>query len=243
MLELSKVSKSFRGPEGEVRALEAVSLSVGAGELVVVHGPSGSGKTTLLLIAGGLLRPSAGEVLVEGRDPYRLGPNRRSALRAESVGFVFQQFQLIPYLDVLDNVRAPSAARPQPGALDRARELVRRFNLEHRINHVPAQLSTGERQRTALARAVLNRPKLILADEPTGNLDDENATMALDYLAEFADQGSAVLLVTHDAGAAGRAHRTFRLDEGKLAPASPFPGGGVVRAGTKHPSPGEASDQ
>ena len=219
MLEMREVSKSFQGPEGEVRALQDVSLSVAPGELVVVRGPSGCGKTTLLLIAGGLLGPSAGEVLVGDRAPYRLGANQRSALRAESVGFVFQQFHLIPYLSVLDNVRAPSAARPQPGALDRARELVRRFNLEHRINHVPAQLSTGERQRTALARALLNHPKLILADEPTGNLDDENATMVLKHLAEFADQGSAVLLVTHDAGAAGRAHRTFRLEEGKLAPA------------------------
>jgi len=243
VLELKEVSKSFRGPEGEVRALEAISLAVEAGELVVVHGPSGSGKTTLLLVAGGLLRPSGGEVLVEGCDPYRLGPNQRSALRAESVGFVFQQFHLIPYLDVLDNVRAPSVARPPPGAVDRARELVRRFSLEHRFHHVPAQLSTGERQRTALARAVLNRPKLILADEPTGNLDEENAAMVLDYLAEFADQGSAVLLVTHDAGAAGRAHRTFRLDEGKLAPTSPVPGGAAVHAGMNHPSPRKARDQ
>ena len=219
MLELRQVSKSFRGPEGEVRALEAVSLSVEAGELVVVHGPSGSGKTTLLLVAGGLLRPSAGEVLVEDRDPYRLGPNQRSALRAESVGFVFQQFHLIPYLDVLDNVRAPSAARPQPGALDRARELVRRFSLEHRIHHVPAQLSTGERQRTALARALLNRPKLLLADEPTGNLDRDNAGRVLECLADFASSGGAVLLVTHDPSQVLGSHRTLRLDHGRLVDA------------------------
>ena len=216
MLELKNISKTFDGPDGDVAALDDVSLSVASGELVVVYGPSGCGKTTLLLIAGGLLRPGRGAVVLDGREPYRLGPNQRSALRAEALGFVFQQFHLIPYLSVLENVLAASAARPQPGVLERAHELVRHVGLEERINHVPAQLSTGERQRTALARALLNRPKCILADEPTGNLDEENAAAVLEHLVEFAGQGGAVLLVTHDAGAAQHAHHTIHLTRGRL---------------------------
>lgn len=216
MLELKEITKSFQGPEGEVRAISDVSFSVALGEFVVVQGPSGCGKTTLLLVAGGLLRPSGGKVIVNGQDPYSLDPNERSALRAEKIGFVFQQFHLMPYLSVLENVLVPSVAKPLPGALDRARELIRHFNLDHRINHVPAQLSTGERQRTALARALLNDPKLILADEPTGNLDEENGKIVLSYLYEFAQDNGAVLIVTHDKQIFDYAHRSIELYEGKI---------------------------
>ena len=219
MLEFRAVSKSFPGPDGAVQALKDVSLSVAPGEFVAVQGPSGCGKTTLLLTGGALLKPSRGEVLLEGCNPYSLRPNQRSALRAEKIGFAFQRFHLVAYLSVLDNVLVPSAVRPCAGRLERARELIRHFNMEHRINHMPSQLSTGERQRTALARALLNRPKLLLADEPTGNLDDDNATMVLTYLAEFADEGGAVLLVTHDGHAAGHAHRIVYLKDGNLVPA------------------------
>jgi len=216
MLEFRQVSRSFSGPEGEVQAIRDITFSVGPGELIAIHGPSGCGKTTLLLTAGALLRPTRGEVLVDGVDPYSLQPEQRSALRCENIGFVFQQFHLVPYLTVLENVLAPSAVRPQPGAYDRARELVHRFNLDHRVNHVPAQLSTGERQRTALARAMLNRAKLILADEPTGNLDNENSAMVLEYLTEASGEGAAVVVVTHDPHAAQRAQRTIHLKEGRM---------------------------
>jgi len=214
MLEFKEVSRSFRGPEGEVQALRGVSFVVTCGEFVAVRGPSGCGKTTLLLTAGALLRPTRGQVLVDGRDPYALGPDKRSAMRAEKIGFVFQQFHLVPYLSVLDNVLAPCVAFPTPGADERARELLSRFNLEHRARHVPAQLSTGERQRAALARALLNRPKLILADEPTGNLDEENGKVVLTHLSEFASSGAAVLLVTHDQAVSAIADRTVRLQDG-----------------------------
>jgi len=214
MLEFNNVSKTFAGPAGEVRAIRDLTLSVPAGQFVAVQGPSGSGKTTLLLMAGALLQPTAGEVLIDGQDPYRLGPDRRSLFRAEHIGFVFQQFHLVPYLNVLENVLAPSVARPLPDAHERARELIQRFNLNHRISHVPAELSTGERQRVALARALLNRPKLLLADEPTGNLDDENARVVLDAMRDFSRDGGAVLLVTHDAQAAGYAQRIVRLSDG-----------------------------
>ena len=218
VLAVEGIGKTYRGARGTVEALAGVSLAVDAGELVVVQGPSGCGKSTLLLAAGGLLEPDAGSVQLEGRDLYALSSEQRARLRAKRVGFIFQQFHLVPYLSVLENVLAPSLAAPAPEAPEFARELVVRFGLGERMQHVPAQLSTGERQRTALARALLNRPRLLLADEPTGNLDQQNAKLVLDHLAEFARSGGAVLLVTHDARAARHAQQTVRLQSGRLLP-------------------------
>ena len=217
MLELQDISKSFRGPRGEVLALRDVSLQVGSGELVAIQGPSGGGKTTLLLIAGSLLAPDTGRVAVGGKDPYALSANERSSLRSSAIGFVFQQFYLVPYLSVAGNVLAPSVAPGAEGNADRAGELIRRFGLEDRADHVPAQLSTGEQQRVALARALLNRPSLILADEPTGNLDEANAKTILAHLKRIAGDGAAVLLVTHDPRAVGSADRVLQLRDGSLA--------------------------
>jgi len=216
MLEIRDLKKSYHGPRGTIPVLEGVSLAVGSGELVAIQGPSGCGKSTLLLSAGGLLAPDGGEVLVDGQNPYALSPDRRARFRAATIGFVFQQFHLVPYLSVLDNVLAPSLAASVPDARRRADELIAHFNLSNRALHVPADLSIGERQRTGLARALLNRPKLLLADEPTGNLDDDNAALVFRYLAEFAQAGGAVLVVTHDVRAAESAHRTLRLKDGKL---------------------------
>jgi ABC-type lipoprotein export system ATPase subunit len=216
MLTLNAVSKSFAGPDGPVCALDGVTLTVEPGEFVVVCGPSGSGKSTLLLVAGALLTPGDGAVHFRGTDVYALGSEERNALRAEQVGFVFQQFHLLPYLTVLENALIPSLAIRRADAEERARSLIAHFGLEHRINHVPAQLSTGEKQRAALARALLNGPALLLADEPTGNLDDESGATVLKYLAEFAQQGGAVLMVTHDHAAAAMAHRTVHMRDGRL---------------------------
>jgi ABC-type lipoprotein export system ATPase subunit len=163
-----------------------------------------------------LLRPTGGRIRIDGEDPYALSPSRRAALRARTVGFVFQQFHLIPYLSVLDNVLAPALALPSRTATERARALVAEFGLADRGAHVPAALSTGERQRVALARALLNRPGLLLADEPTGNLDRDNAAIVLDHLRRFAEDGGTVLLVTHDPAAAGCADRTLHLQDGIL---------------------------
>jgi ABC-type lipoprotein export system ATPase subunit len=212
LLEISGVSKTYRdGEPAEVRALPPVDIALSAGEFVAVQGPSGCGKTTLLLIAGGLLAPSAGVVRVAGRDPYAMGPDERARFRAQHLGFVFQQFHLVPYLSVLDNVLAPGLAASVPHARERAEELIARFGLKARRLHVPGELSTGERQRTALARALLNRPKLLLADEPTGNLDRENAEIVLGHLADFADRGGGVLLVSHDADAVKHADFVIQL--------------------------------
>jgi ABC-type lipoprotein export system ATPase subunit len=213
MLSLRQVRKTYEGPNGPVVALADSSLDIGAGEFVAVRGPSGSGKTTLLLVAGGLLRPDAGQVVLDGQPIYDLPREARARLRATRIGFVFQQFHLVPYLSVLDNVLTPALAQAQPDARARATELVERFGLTPRRHHVPAELSTGERQRTALARALLNRPRLLLADEPTGNLDDANGAIVLNALAEFAKTGGAVLLVTHDHRAATFAQRVLQLDK------------------------------
>jgi ABC-type lipoprotein export system ATPase subunit len=211
MLEIVNLCKSYRSPGGRLTVLHDLTLSVGAGEFVAVQGRSGCGKTTLLLAAGGLLHPDTGRVALAGQDPYALSEEGRARFRAAKVGFVFQQFHLVPYLSVLDNVLAPSLALRLQGARGRAEQLLEEFGLAGRRRHVPAQLSTGERQRTALARALLNRPQLLLADEPTGNLDHDNAAVVLGHLAAFARSGGAVLLVTHDPEAAARAHRVIRL--------------------------------
>ena len=217
MLVIRNISKSYHRPGGSVRAMADVSLQVNAGELVAVRGPSGCGKTTLLLAAGGLLAPDAGSVELDGRNPYALDPDGRARLRAATVGFVFQQFHLVPYLSVLDNVLSPALAGRIPDARERARKLIERFGLADRASHRPAELSTGERQRTALARALFNRPRLILADEPTGNLDEENGRLVLRSLADFAAAGGAVLLVTHDTTAAdGAPARTVHMQGGRL---------------------------
>jgi len=217
-LDVRHAGKIYRDGSRAVQALDDVSLSVAAGEFVAVQGPSGCGKTTLLLIAGGLLAPDAGQVLVDGQDPYAMSPDERAGFRADRIGFVFQQFHLVPYLSVVDNVLAAGLAGNSRNARDRARELVARLGLEHRADHVPGQLSTGERQRTALARALLNEPKLLLADEPTGNLDSENAEIVLGHLKEFS-RTEAVLLVTHDDRAVAYAQRVARLSQGKLVSA------------------------
>ncbi|MFA5192790.1 MAG: ABC transporter ATP-binding protein [Verrucomicrobiia bacterium] len=216
ILELRDVQKHFRRPDGVVRAVESVSLRIGAGEFVAVQGPSGSGKTTLLMAAGVLMQPDSGTVVVTGEEPYKLSADGRAAFRATRIGFVFQQFHLVHYLNVLDNVLTAALASQSADAKDRARELIGRFGLASRESHVPSELSTGERQRVALARALLNRPRLLLADEPTGNLDEENGRLVLDCLGGFAKEGGAVLLVTHDPKAAQVSHRALHMENGRL---------------------------
>jgi ABC-type lipoprotein export system ATPase subunit len=217
MLSVHNLSKFFLTSSGQVQAVADVSLNVAPGEFVAVQGPSGSGKTTLLLCAGGLLRPDGGQVLVEGQDLYQLSAEARARFRAASIGFVFQQFHLVPYLTVMENVLAPSLTAAVPDAADRARELIHRLGLTQRLTHVPAQLSTGERQRTALARALLTRPQLVLADEPTGNLDEASGATVLTHLVQVARDGAAVLLVTHDRRAAAQAHRIIPLAAGSAS--------------------------
>ncbi len=220
VLKAANLSKRFTTGEGEVRAVEDVSLQLAPGEFVALHGPSGCGKSTLLLMAGGLLSPDDGALEIVGRDPYKLSVEERTAFRGQHIGFVFQQFHLIPFLDVLDNVRIGFLAAngsDEGEKLDRrAKELLERFQLDHRLHHTPSRLSVGEQQRVALARALLRSPNLVLADEPTGNLDAENAGIILNHLAEFAGEGGTVLMVTHDERAREKAARSVELNGGRI---------------------------
>ena len=217
MIEAQRLTKTYQTGEGPVHAIHDVSLSLDQGEFIALQGPSGCGKTTFLLIAGALLRPDGGALRVNEQDPYALSPDARAAFRAETIGFVFQQFYLIPYLTVLENVLCPSAARRSPDAPGRAAELVDQFSLSERAHHTPGRLSTGERQRVAMARALLNDPKIILADEPTGNLDEDNARVVLNSLREFAHSGGTVLMVSHNTAVTQTADRTIHLHNGSIA--------------------------
>ncbi|MCE5276602.1 MAG: ABC transporter ATP-binding protein [Planctomycetaceae bacterium] len=217
MLEATGLKKTFSRPGKVVVALDDVTLNVSAGEFAVVRGPSGSGKTTLLLTLGGLLAPDSGRINIAGGNPYDLSPESRAAFRAKTVGFVFQQFHLVPYLSVRDNVLCPALAVPADGLDARADELIARFNLAPRRTHLPCELSTGEKQRVALARALLNSPKLLLADEPTGNLDEANERVVLETFKAFTASGGAVLMVTHSRHWETHANRALYLEAGRLA--------------------------
>ncbi|MBM4036211.1 MAG: ABC transporter ATP-binding protein [Planctomycetes bacterium] len=215
MVRLDAVTKVYNGPQGEVRALDGVSLAVEAGEFVAVRGASGSGKSTLLLTIGGMARPTSGRVCVAGTDLCALTPSQRARFRAQNIGFVFQLFHLVPYLSVLENVLLPSLAA-RGGERSAAEALLARFGLSRRARHRPAELSIGERQRVAMARALLNRPKLILADEPTGNLDPDNAAEVMARLGELHREGATIVVVTHEELAARHAQRTVIIREGKI---------------------------
>jgi ABC-type lipoprotein export system ATPase subunit len=211
MLVLEKVAKTYPKGDARITALAPIDLSARAGEFVALQGPSGSGKTTCLLVAGGLLSPDSGKVLIDGHDLYAMTRNKLAVFRSRNIGFVFQQYHLIPYLSVLENILAPEAAQGRRDSNGRGRELAEQFGLGHRLDHTPAELSSGEKQRTALARALLFRPKVLLADEITGNLDHVNADIVLGYLREYVQTGGSVLLVTHDREIASRADRVEYL--------------------------------
>ena len=217
LLQAQDITKHYPGQNGApVKALRGVSMEMENGDFAAVQGPSGCGKSTLLLTAGALLQPTKGQVKMDGSDPYALSPEDRAKFRAKNIGFVFQQFHLVPYLSVRDNILVPTLTGESDAGPGRADALLDQLQLTHRAEHPPAQLSTGERQRTALARALLNKPQLLLADEPTGNLDRKNADIVLGHLRQFADGGGAVLLVTHDSHAAEKANRTIQIEDGRL---------------------------
>jgi putative ABC transport system ATP-binding protein len=213
-----------RGPT-TVRALDGVTLELAAGEFVALEGPSGSGKTTLLQLLGALDRPSGGEVLFEGRDLATLADRDLAELRLRSFGFVFQQFNLIPTLTAVENVEAKLI--PAGGTRERALELLGEVGLAERSDHLPHQLSGGEQQRVAIARALSVEPRVVLADEPTGNLDTETGREIIDLLAGLAaEHGSTVIVATHDVTLAARAPRRLALRDGRLV------GGPVLASST-----------
>lgn len=219
MLSLQSVSKTFPGRDGrQVVALDSVVLDIAAGEMVTVVGPSGSGKSTLLFTAGGMQHPTSGRVVLAGREVYALGAAERAALRRRDLGFVFQTFNLVPYLTCEENVALPAIldGRRRTDALAAARDLLMRLGLEPRLRHRPAELSVGERQRVAIARALVNAPKVLLADEPTGNLDAENAAEVVRTLEDLHREGQTIVLVTHDLRLADRGDRRVELRAGSV---------------------------
>jgi putative ABC transport system ATP-binding protein len=211
LVQAEDVSKVFGG----VRALDSVSFEVRSGEWIAIMGPSGSGKTTLINILGGLDRPTGGRAIVDGVNVGTLGERELTRYRAEKIGFVFQNFYLVPYLSALENVMLAQYFHSVADEAEAA-EALARVGLKDRLDHLPSQLSGGEQQRVALARALINHPKLILADEPTGNLDEANEQIVLDLLQELHRAGHTILVVTHSAEIGRMADRRIELAHGRL---------------------------
>ena len=218
MLKMQKVIKTYRTGSVETRALDEIDIEVLEGEFVSVMGPSGCGKTTFLNVAGLLDTFDAGSYRLDGTDVSRLSDREMSRIRNEKLGFIFQSFNLIPDLDVFDNVDVPLRYRGFPGRERKTsiEAALDRVGLSARLKHLPSQLSGGQQQRVAIARALVGRPKLILADEPTGNLDSHMAAEILDLLRQINDEGATVIMVTHDASIAEQAGRLIRLLDGKV---------------------------
>jgi ABC-type lipoprotein export system ATPase subunit len=216
MIQTTSITKVFQKRRAEVYALDDITLNIASGEFVTVRGPSGCGKTTLLLALGAMQHPSRGRIVLDGQDVYALNAWQRAHFRAENIGFVFQMFHLVPYLNVLENVSLAATCPATRDLKSEAGELLSRLGLSHRASHVPSELSAGERQRTAIARAMLNRPKLILADEPTGNLDEDNAVEVMEALKAYNSQGGTVVVVTHGSLADRYADRVIRLKDGRI---------------------------
>jgi putative ABC transport system ATP-binding protein len=216
MFQLNDVSKCYAHKQGQVTALQATTLRIAAGEFVAVVGPSGSGKTTLLSILGGMLAPTSGQVLLDRQSMYDATAEQRAALRLQKIGFVFQTFNLVPYLTALENVQIPLmlARGSNVDQERRAAELLSRVGLEARMHHKPSELSVGQQQRVALARTLVHNPPVILADEPTGNLDPSTREHVLGFLSELSREGRTVVMVTHDPSAAERATRRLQLADG-----------------------------
>jgi putative ABC transport system ATP-binding protein len=213
--ELKDVAKFFERGPSTVRALDGVDLEIEAGEFLALEGPSGSGKTTLLQLLGALDRPSAGTVFFEGRDLAKLPDGQLAALRLRSFGFVFQQFNLIPTLTAVENVEVKLA--PVGGGREKALQMLGEVGLAERADHLPAHLSGGEQQRVAIARALSVDPRVVLADEPTGNLDSATGGEIIELLAGLAaEHGSTVIVATHDAGLAARAPRRLAMRDGRF---------------------------
>ncbi|MCO6438623.1 MAG: ABC transporter ATP-binding protein [Phycisphaerae bacterium] len=219
MIHIDQATKRFPGKNGSpVTALRDISLDVGPGELVMIVGPSGSGKSTLLFTIGGMQHPTEGRVLFDDTDVYGLSPSRRAAWRRTRIGFVFQTFNLVPYLSCLENVIVPAvlAGKSRGVSLRRASTLLERLGLSERLKHRPSELSVGERQRVALCRSLINDPDVILADEPTGNLDESMTGDVMNVLRDLNAGGQTIMMATHNPRLAEQGTRLVTLQEANL---------------------------
>lgn len=222
ILETVELVKEYKSGEDVVRAVNGVDLTVEEGEFVSVVGPSGSGKSTLLYLLGLLEQPTSGSVLFRGKDLYKLSNSKQADFRRNQVGFVFQQYNLLPVLNAIENVKVPMMPYKTDFNLNaRAKELLEQVGLSHRAKHLPSQLSGGEQQRVAIARALLSKPEIVLADEPTGNLDSKSGEQVLTLLEDMRKEyGLTLVLVSHDERIADRADRIVRLLDGKIVGAA-----------------------
>ena len=224
-IQLRNIGKTYALGGIETQVLQEVTLEIGRGEFVALMGSSGSGKTTLMNVLGCLDRPSCGRYMLDGRDVTAMSPQDRAFLRNQKLGFVFQTFNLLPRTSVLDNVLMPLAYSPssgsRPEARSRAESLLRRVGLGSHLHHQPSQLSGGQQQRVAIARALINEPALLLADEPTGNLDSRTTEEVLKIFQELNREGVTILLVTHDEAVASHAGRIVRIRDGIVEPEGP----------------------
>ncbi len=217
-VEFKAVSKYYESAGERVAALKDLNLNIEAGEFIAVMGPSGSGKSTLLNILGGLSHPSVGEIIVDGIDIYRLKGEKLADYRSEFIGFVFQSFQLIPYLTILENVMLPLAIIPSRNGNQRkmAARVLEKVGLAGKGRRLPNQLSGGEQERVAIARALVNNPPIILADEPTGNLDSATGKEIMGVLRDLNSEGQTIIMVTHNPENAKFAHRVIQLKDGQI---------------------------
>jgi len=221
MIELNNISMSYDLEHGRLEVLTSVDLGIEDGDTVAIIGPSGSGKTTLLVLLAGLEQPAQGSIRITGRTLGELDDDSLADIRRDDIGIIFQSFHLVSSLTALGNVALPLEIAGRPAAKSKARQMLERVGLAERTDHYPSQLSGGEQQRVAIARALVHSPKLVLADEPTGNLDSRTGEKIIDLLFGLnADTGSTLVLVTHDEAIASRCRRVVRLHQGKLLEAS-----------------------
>ena len=225
MIQLNSVTKTYRRGADEVAALRSTTLTIDGNDFMAIVGPSGSGKSTMLCMIGGMLAPTSGQIFVDGESLYDQSVARRCRFRNERVGFVFQSFNLVPWLTAVENVQLPLSlyGTPAEEQRQRAESMLARFGLENRLRHRPAELSAGQQQRVALARTLVTNPQLILADEPTGNLDPESRDLVLRTFNELHAEGHAVVLVTHDHHVSAAAQRVLRIDDGQVCEQSSGP--------------------
>lgn len=214
-IEIINISKKYKSKnKDDVVAVKNVNLKAGSGDFIAVLGPSGCGKSTLMMLAGGLLEADSGNITVNGQDLSGLNNSQRADFRAHNIAYVYQEFHLIPYLNVLDNVQVSDLALGK-GSNEKADQILAKFGLRERGSHLPSELSVGEQQRVALARAIYGGARIILADEPTGNLDKENAEIVLSALKSFTEDGGIVIMVTHDDRAINYASTKMTMKEGQ----------------------------
>ncbi|MDD5416750.1 MAG: ABC transporter ATP-binding protein [Candidatus Aenigmarchaeota archaeon] len=216
LLELIDINKTYKMGEVKLEVLKHVDLKIKKGELVALIGSSGSGKSTLLNILGCLDRPSAGKVYIDGKDTSKLTDDELAIIRGKKIGFIFQFFYLLPNLTALENVELPMMFADKKDKQKRAKDLMKLVGLEHRMTHYPTQMSGGEQQRVAIARALANEPEIILADEPTGNLDSKNGKEIMNILYKLNKQGITLLIVTHDKSISGNIDRKVYLKDGEI---------------------------